>query len=155
GITTVGEFHYVHHGPGGRPYSDPNAMGHALQQAARDAGIRLTLLDTCYLECGLDAAGHLPLDEVQLRFSDKTVDSWASRADQIDTWHGTAIGAAVPSVRAAARDALGWVAAASVGRPLHVHLSEQPAENHSAQAYYGRTPTELLGESGALTPRTT
>ena len=85
GITTVGEFHYVHHAPGGLPHSDPNAMGHALQQAAQDAGIRLTLLDTCYLEGGLDASGHLPLDlELQLRFSDKTVEAWASRVADID-----------------------------------------------------------------------
>jgi cytosine/adenosine deaminase-related metal-dependent hydrolase len=65
------------------------------------------------------------------------------------------VGAAIQSVRAVARDDLGRAAAASADRPLHVHLSEQPAENRSAQAYYGRTPTELLGESGALTPRTT
>jgi len=155
GITTVGEFHYVHHAPGGQPYRDPNAMGHALQQAAADAGIRLTLLDTCYLEGGLGASGHLPLDELQLRFSDKTVDAWASRVGDIEGRPGTLTGAAIHSVRAVARDDLTRVAAASAGRPLHVHLSEQPAENHAAQAYYGRTPTALLGESGALTPRTT
>ena len=155
GITTVGEFHYVHHGPGGQPYDDQNAMGHALQQAARDAGIRLTLLDTCYLEGGLDPTGHLPLDELQLRFSDKTVDAWASRIRDIDAPPGTVTGAAVHSVRAVARDDLARVAAASAGRPLHVHLSEQPAENRAARAYYGRTPAELLDESGALTPRTT
>jgi formiminoglutamate deiminase len=155
GITTVGEFHYVHHGPGGQPYGDQNAMGHALQQAARDAGIRLTLLDTCYLEGGLDPTGHLPLDELQLRFSDKTVDAWASRIRDIDAPPGTVTGAAVHSVRAVARDDLARVAAASAGRPLHVHLSEQPAENRAARAYYGRTPAELLDESGALTPRTT
>ena len=160
GITTVGEFHYVHHGPGGQPYADPNAMGHALQQAARDAGLRLTLLDTCYLEGGLGETGHLPLDELQLRFSDKTVDAWASRVGEIDTpppdtGPGTVTGAAIHSVRAVARDDLAGVVAASAGRPLHVHLSEQPAENRAAQAFYGRTPTALLGMSGALTPRTT
>ena len=155
GITTVGEFHYVHHGPGGQPYTDPNAMGHALQQAARDAGIRLTLLDTCYLEGGLGAAGHLPLDELQLRFSDKTVDAWTSRVSEIDARPGTVAGAAIHSVRAVARDDIALVASASAGRPLHAHLSEQPAENEEAQAYYGRTPTGLLDESGALTPRTT
>jgi formiminoglutamate deiminase len=155
GITTVGEFHYVHHGPGGQPYSDQNAMGHALQQAARDAGIRLTLLDTCYLEGGLDGTGHLPLDELQLRFSDKTADAWAARVRDIDAPPGTVTGAAVHSVRAVARDDLARVAAASAGRPLHVHVSEQPAENRAARAHYARTPTELLDESGALTPRTT
>jgi Cytosine deaminase and related metal-dependent hydrolases len=49
GITCVGEFHYVHHQPDGTPYADPNAMGHALIQAAAEAGLRITLLDTCYL----------------------------------------------------------------------------------------------------------
>jgi formiminoglutamate deiminase len=155
GITTVGEFHYLHHAPGGQPYRDPNAMGHALQQAAADAGIRLTLLDTCYLEGGLDASGHLPLDELQLRFSDKTVEAWASRVAAIDARPGTVTGAAVHSVRAVALGDLTRAVAASTGRPLHAHLSEQPAENRAAQAYYGRTPTALLGESGALTPRTT
>jgi hypothetical protein len=53
GITNVGEFHYVHHGPGGAPYADPNAMGHALIEAARAAGIRITLLDACYLAGGI------------------------------------------------------------------------------------------------------
>jgi formiminoglutamate deiminase len=155
GITTVGEFHYLHHAPGGQPYSDPNAMGHVLQQAAADAGIRLTLLDTCYLEGGLDASGHLPLDELQLRFSDKTVEAWASRVAAIDARPGTVTGVAVHSVRAVALGDLTRAVAASEGRPLHVHLSEQPAENRAAQAYYGRTPTALLGESGALTPHTT
>ena len=58
GITCVGEFHYLHHGPDGTPYDDPNAMGHALYEAAADAGIRLTLLDTCYLKGGLTPEGH-------------------------------------------------------------------------------------------------
>ncbi|MDT4940797.1 MAG: hypothetical protein QOJ34_886, partial [Pseudonocardiales bacterium] len=77
GVTAVGEFHYVHHAPGGRPYADPNAMGEALRAAAADAGIRLTLLDTCYLAGGLDASGHLPLEARQRRFSDGTAAAWA------------------------------------------------------------------------------
>ena len=52
GITCVGEFHYLHHQPDGTPYDDPNAMGHALLEAARAAGLRITLLDTCYLTAG-------------------------------------------------------------------------------------------------------
>src|SRR4051812_9555632 len=79
GITCVGEFHYLHHPPGGGRYGDPNAMAAALVQAAGDAGIRLTLLDTCYLAGGLDGNGHLPLDAVQARFSDGDADAWAAR----------------------------------------------------------------------------
>src|SRR6185437_4469745 len=73
GVTGVGEFHYLHHQPGGRPYVDPNAMAEALRTAARDAGVRLTLLDACYLAGGLDDTGHRPLDEVQRRFGDAGV----------------------------------------------------------------------------------
>ena len=56
GITSVGEFHYVHHDVGGTPYADPNAMGQAVIDGAAGAGVRLTLLDTCYLSSGPDGA---------------------------------------------------------------------------------------------------
>ena len=75
GITSVGEFHYLHHAPGGKPYADPNAMGEALVAAARDAGLRITLLDTCYLTGGIDQ----PLGDVQQRFSDGSAETWAGR----------------------------------------------------------------------------
>lgn len=146
GVTAVGEFHYVHHAPGGRPYADPYAMDHALRRAAAEAGIRLTLLDTCYLTGGIDA----PLTEPQLRFSDGDVEAWAARAA-----HGPADGVAVHSVRAVPRAALGTVAKVAAGRPLHVHLSEQPAENEACRAAYGLTPTALLAEEGVLGPATT
>ncbi|MCT2586300.1 formimidoylglutamate deiminase [Actinophytocola gossypii] len=150
GVTCVGEFHYVHHPQQGR-YSDPNAMGEALRQAAADVGIRITLLDTCYLAGGIDT----PLAPEQARFSDGSVDAWAARiADQRDTAHART-GAAIHSVRAVPRGDLPAVAAASGDRPLHVHLSEQPAENEACQRAYGLSPTELLHEAGALTPRTT
>lgn len=154
GVTSVGEFHYVHHGAGGRPYDDPNAMAEALRQAAREAGVRLTLLDTCYLAGGLGADGHRPLDDVQLRFADRDVDAWAGRVRDLRPDDGFRVGAAIHSVRAVPRDALASVAAAAAGRPLHVHLSEQPAENEASLAYYGRTPSELLADAGVLGPAT-
>ena len=146
GVTAVGEFHYLHHAPGGRPYADPYAMDHALRQAAADAGIRLTLLDTCYLAGGFDR----PVDEVQRRYSDGDVDAWAARVA-----HGPADGVAVHSVRAVPRAALATVAKVAAGRPLHVHLSEQPAENTACLAAYGLTPTLLLAVEGVLGPATT
>ena len=155
GVTTVGEFHYLHHGPDGQPYADPNAMGEALRAAARDAGVRLTLLDTCYLAGGLDAAGHAPLDAVQLRFSDGDADAWADRVGALRPDANTRIGAAIHSVRAVPRDAIPTVVKAADGRPLHVHLSEQPAENVACEVAYGMSPTELLARAGALGPLTT
>jgi formiminoglutamate deiminase len=152
GVTTVGEFHYLHHEPGGRPYADPNATGHALAAAAAEAGIRLTLLDACYLSADVDGR---PGTGVQRRFSDGTVDAWAGRVAALRDGPGLRIGVAAHSVRAVPRAALRTVAEVAAGRPLHVHLSEQPAENAACLAAHGLTPTALLAAEGLLGPATT
>lgn len=158
GITTVGEFHYLHHGPGGTPYSDPNAMGEALIQAAADAGIRITLLDTAYVASGLltESRGEPP-NRHQMRFSDGTTAQWAERASALKDREHARIGAAIHSVRAVPARQLGTVAdwASAREAPLHVHLSEQTAENDACRAVHGRTPTQLLSDHGVLGARTT
>jgi formiminoglutamate deiminase len=146
GYTSVGEFHYLHHAPGGTPYADPNAMGEALRQAAADAGIRLTLLDTCYLAGGI---GVEP-DEVQRRFSDSSASAWAERVALLKEDDLFRVGAAIHSVRAVPADQLSLVDSARV---VHIHLSEQRAENEQCLAAYGCTPAELLHSRGALTER--
>ena len=155
GVTTVGEFHYLHHGPGGVPYADPNAMGRALAVAAAEAGVRLTLLDTCYLAGGLTAAGHTPLAGVQRRFGDGSAGAWAERVSALRPDPGLRIGAAIHSVRAVPAADLPVVAGNRPPGPLHVHLSEQPAENEACLAVHGRTPTALLEDAGVLGPDTT
>ncbi|MBA2696674.1 MAG: formimidoylglutamate deiminase [Actinobacteria bacterium] len=155
GVTSVGEFHYVHHAPRGAPYADPNAMGQALVQAAGDAGVRLTLLDTCYLAGGLEARGHTALDEVQMRFADHSAAAWAERMTTLDSHDRLRVGAAVHSVRAVPADQLQHVVTAAQGRPLHVHVSEQQLENETCQAFYGCTPTALLAAHGVLGTETT
>lgn len=152
GTTVVGEFHYVHHGRGGRRYADPNAMGAALVAAAADAGVRLTLLDTCYLSGGLRGDGHLPPDPSQQRFCDGSVDAWLERMSVRPSAPHVRLGAAVHSVRAVPRDDLKAVAGHVEGQPLHVHLSQQPAENIACEVFYGRTPTQLLDDTGVLRP---
>ncbi|WP_425589378.1 formimidoylglutamate deiminase [Streptomyces siamensis] len=153
GVTAVGEFHYVHHAPDGTPYADPNAMGEALIEAAREAGIRITLLDTAYLSSGFGQ----PPNAHQRRFSDGTADAWAQRASLLKDREHARIGAAVHSVRAVPADQLPTVARWAEGRraPLHVHLSEQTAENEACRAAHGCTPTQLLSDHGVLGPRTT
>lgn len=165
GWTSVAEFHYVHHHPDGTPYQDPNAFGAALTRAARTVGIRLTLLDTLYLT----SAPGKPLLPEQRRFGDGSAQRW------LDRWHDLraacgpetqqnpamagicpiTVGAAIHSVRAALPDDIAHVAAKlPLEVPLHVHLSEQPAENEQSLAAYGRTPTQVLADAGALSPRT-
>jgi cytosine/adenosine deaminase-related metal-dependent hydrolase len=150
GITVVGEYHDLHHGPGGSRYSDPNAMGAALARAAHEVGIRLTLLDTLYLQGGLTSEGHLPLDGVQQRFSDGSVEAWAARTARIEQTELLRRGAAIHSIRAVSREDAAYAAQLVRDRPLHMYVSEQPAENLACQMYYGTTPTELLADIGVL-----
>ncbi len=157
GISSVGEFHYLHHSPDGTPYRDPNAMGDALAAAAADAGLRITVLDTLYQHGGLGPEGHRPVEGVQRRYSDGSIDAWIERLDRHRTADHVRPGAAVHSVRAV--DQIGLTAAAEWSRqhdaPLHAHVSEQPAENEACLAYHGVTPTSLLDSAGLLTPRFT
>ncbi len=184
GIGVVGEFHYVHHRRGGGAYEDPNAMGLAVAAAARDAGIRLTLLDTLYLHGGLDPAadrGYQPLRPEQARFSDGTAEQWAERAGDLAaavsdpaTRAGTAsdqpgttstttagptvrVGAAVHSVRAVDPPSIKVAVdwARERGAPLHFHASEQPAENEQCLAVHGRTPTLVIAEANGLSADST
>jgi formiminoglutamate deiminase len=155
GVTAVGEFHYLHHGA--RPSADPNAMGHALAAAAAEAGVRLTLIDTCYLTADVDGR---PVTGVQRRFSDGSVAAWAERVTALRDGSGLRVGVAAHSVRAVPRAALRTVAEVAAGRaggeaPLHVHLSEQPAENAACLAAHGLTPTGLLAAEGLLGSATT
>ena len=151
GITTVGEFHYVHHDRGGAHYSDPNEIGRGLIVAAREAGVRITLIDACYLHGGI---GTEP-EGVQRRFADADADAWAERVSRLADAADVRIGAAIHSVRAVDPASAATVAqwAADGGRPLHAHLSEQPAENDDCLEAYGATPAAVLAEAGALGPR--
>ena len=135
GITCVGEFDYVHH-------SD------ALIAAARETGIRLTLLDACYLAGGFGE----PPGGAQARFSDGDAERWAQRVSAIV---GAKVGAAIHSVRAVPEDQLDTVVRFAAGRPLHFHVSEQRAENEACLAAHGVTPVQLLAEHGALGPDST
>lgn len=153
GITSVGEFFYVHHRGDGAPYADPNEMGLAVIRAATDAGMRITLLDTCYLQAGVDGA---PPEGAQVRYSDGSAEAWMTRVDALRT--ATAgetlvrVGAAIHSVRAVPRDAMRPIAEFCAARamPLHAHVSEQPAENADCAAVFGLTPVEVLDSEGVL-----
>ena len=155
GVTTVGEFHYVHHQADGTSYDEANAMGLALIEAARQVGIRVALLDSCYLTAGIGR----PVDGVQRRFSDGTGRGWQDRADELTTEDGgdVVVGAAIHSVPTVPLDDMRMVAdwADRFEVPLHVHLPERVAENEECLDAYGRTPTEVLAEAGALGDRTT
>ena len=156
GITCVGEFHYLHHDRGG-PYASANVMGEALVAAGSAAGIRITLIDACYLQGGPGQG----LEGPQLRFGDTDAESWALRVERLAavlgaTPHARA-GTAIHSVRAVPAAQLSAVVAWARANeaPLHVHLSEQRAENEASAAAYGCSPAQLLHDHDVLGPRTT
>ena len=174
GYSAVGEFHYLHHQNDGTPYgakgsdpeapdTEPHAMELALGRAALAAGIRLVLLDTCYLQGGLAADGTvLELDATQRRFSDGSAEAWLQRHGRLatalkdlDAGAGLlTMGAAIHSVRALAPADLEYISSRlDPALPLHVHLSEQPAENQACLSAYGLTPTGLLEQAGLLGAR--
>ncbi|WP_447644612.1 formimidoylglutamate deiminase [Nocardioides zeae] len=164
GITGVGEFHYVHHRPDGSPYAaadgGPHAMALAVLEAAAEVGMRVTLLDTCYLAAGFGR----PPEGVQRRFSDGSADAWRRRHADLRAvvagrgdLGGARVGTALHSVRAVPPAALEELAGAGIGggaEPLHVHLSEQVAENEECRGATGLTPTALLARHGMLGPMT-
>jgi formiminoglutamate deiminase len=160
GVATVGEFHYVHHQPDGRPYQDPNAMGTALLTAATEAGVRMTLLDTLYLHGGIADGHYAPPSGPQIRYSDGSADSWAERlgllVGNVDD-HTQRLGAAIHSVRAVDPLSMATIVewADATGAPVHAHVSEQPAENEQCLALHGMTPTELFARAGLIDERFT
>lgn len=143
GITAVGEFHYLHR------YG--NDLGEALIEAAAAEGIRITLLDACYLRGGLDGRA---LEGVQRSFSDGDAERWIVRVEELREGSGVRIGAAIHSVRAVDPASMRTVAAWARRRktPLHIHLAEQPAEVDECIAVEGCTPAELLEREGILGP---
>jgi formiminoglutamate deiminase len=150
GVTTVGEFHYLHHRRGGALYTDPDAMTSALVTAAAAAGIRISIIDACYLTGGFGRR----LVGAQTRFGDGSVERWAQRVERFTPNERVRLCAGVHSVRALAPADIEFVAAFARKQslPLHFHLSEQPDENEQCFAAYGLRPTELLEECGALGP---
>jgi formimidoylglutamate deiminase len=157
GITSVGEFHYVHHQPDGAPYEVPSAMADAVIEAAREAGLRITLLRVAYHE----AAPGKPAEGTQRRFASPSLDAYLTDTlDLAARWRGVdgvQIGVAPHSIRAVPRTWLGPIAqlAAEQGWPLHIHACEQRQEIAQSIAAYGCTPIELLADAGALGPHTT
>jgi len=153
GITHVGEFHYVHHQQNGKQYGDPNEMGKVIIEAAHRAGIRLTLLDVAYLHGGLNGE---KLGDEQKRFCDLTIDQWLKRVQELGTGNEMySIGLAPHSVRAVHQAELAQIAKFRNDRVVHIHVSEQPAENSACIKATGRTPTRLLSDANLLGSFTT
>jgi formimidoylglutamate deiminase len=154
GTTTVGEFHYLHNAPDGRPYDDPNLLSKQVIAAARSVGMRIVLLRSAYLRSGYE----LPGDPGQIRFFESAeafVENMNSLMRECSIPSSEVrFGVAPHSIRAVPLAELREIAAWSRdnGLPLHMHVAEQVAENAACMREYGATPVALLYQEKLLGP---
>jgi formimidoylglutamate deiminase len=154
GYTSVCEFHYLHHQADGRPYADPTAMSQALIDAAREAGIRLTLLPVLYMRGGFDGRA---LSERQRRFG-HDVDSFLALVSTLRKSEDALlrVGIALHSLRAVPAEAMrDLVAAAPADTPIHIHISEQVAEVEECLQFRGARPVQWLLANASVNRRWT
>lgn len=172
GITSVGEFHYLHHAPDGTPYAEANELSKHVIRAARDVGLRIALLRVAYARSGFqtptnerqtrfierDAQRFLQnVDQLRSDFNDNSNSNNAKAPDSLESVPHAWIGVAPHSVRAVPLAYLREVGAyaARHALPVHMHVAEQPAEVASCLAEHGRTPVALLEDEGLLNERFT
>lgn len=155
GITVVGEFHYLHRDPGGQPYADPNLLSRQVIAAAQSVGLRICLLRTAYFRAGF---GRQP-DDGQRRFYESPKTYMNNLEALVAAYAGqrtVSVGAAPHSIRAVPAQEMQRIAEAARGRmPLHLHISEQPAENDACISEYGAPPVSLLADRGVIAGNTT
>lgn len=157
GVTAVGEFHYLHHAPGGAPYENRLEMAEAGIRAAQEAGIRITLIRTAYLRAGYGKT----LEPAQQRFTDPSAEMALSDVDALAARYArtprVGITLAAHSVRAVPLDQIVTLAAYARqhGLPFHMHVAEQRREIEACMAEYGKRPVEVLAGSGVLDKRFT
>lgn len=174
GITSVGEFHYLHRTPEGSEYDDPNLLSKQVVRAARDVGIRIALLRVAYERSGFLA----PEDGRQKRFIEPDPETYLRNTESLmrdiardqatedhprvvagDDGHlpRAWVGVAPHSVRAVTVEYLraANAFASTHALPLHMHVAEQPAEVAACLEETGRTPVALLADEGVVGPRFT
>lgn len=156
GVTTVGEFHYVHHQPDGSEYSDPNELAHAVIRAAKSVGIGIVLLDVAYERGGFSK----PAQQSQRRFT-STIDRYLERVEALRSDYNehdhVAVGCAPHSLRAVGAESMNEIStfADQTDSVLHIHVSEQVGEVESCISTHGTTPVAWMAERGWLSDTTT
>ena len=141
GVTSVGEFHYVHHSDAGLDF----ALDEAVLCAADEAGIRIVLLHACYLTGGFGA----PLSGAQRRFDGGSQAIWWEAFDRATAACRSprqSTGVVIHSLRAVSIDDAAEICqeARQRGLVIHLHLEEQPAEIEACIAAHGCRPMELV-----------
>jgi formimidoylglutamate deiminase len=162
GITAVGEFHYLHHGPDGTPYDDANLLAKQVVRAAQDVGLRIALLRVAYARSGYETEPN----PQQLRFIERDPETYLRNFEQLSkdldqttdrAFPSAWVGVAPHSVRAVPLEYLRHIVQFAEERklPVHMHVAEQQAEVSACIQEYGRSPVALLATEGLLSERFT
>jgi formimidoylglutamate deiminase len=154
GFSAVGEFHYLHHQPDGKRYSNLAETSERICAAASEAGIGLTLLPVLYQRGGCDDR---QLSDQQRRFGNglaqyqQLVEQAAAKVSLVND--DSMIGVAPHSLRAVSPEAMQSIDRLIAGGPIHIHIAEQTAENEEVRAAMGQTPVQWLLEHCAVNER--
>ena len=152
GITSVGEFHYLHHAPDGQSYEDPNLLAKEVVRAAQDVGLRIALLRVAYARSGFETQPN----PKQQRFIEVDPEVYLKHLVSLISDLGSSetvwVGLAPHSVRAVPLNYLRTIITFGNNRslPIHMHVAEQPAEVSACIAEHGRSPVALLATEGLL-----
>lgn len=152
GVTAVGEFHYIHHAPDGNPYANRIELAEQVIEAAREVGIRITLIRTAYLRAGYQGE----LEPAQKRFVDPDLEPILADVETLQSRYTNnptvRIALAAHSIRAVPRPQIIALSdyASNHNLPFHMHIAEQPAELEASFREYGQPPVRWLAEAGVL-----
>jgi len=148
GYTSVAEFHYLHHAPGGRAYDDPATISLRLLEAAERAGIGLTLLPTLYTSGGFGGAPPTPGQHRFLLGPEPLLELISRLGPRVRPHPRFRLGAAIHSLRAATLDEIGatveGLEAIEPEAPIHIHAGEQEREVEACLAWSGARPVAWI-----------
>ncbi len=152
GYASVGEFHYVHHQPGGTPYAQLSELSQRIFAAADQTGIGLTHLPVLYTYGGVRQEG---LAGGQLRFGNDVDRFLRLVADcRAALPHADSrVGIAPHSLRATSPDDLRQVLGQTPQGPVHIHIAEQEQEVADVEATLGQRPVAWLLDNADVDTR--
>jgi formimidoylglutamate deiminase len=154
GITSVGEFHYLHRSSDGKSYDDPNLLASQVIKAAQDVGIRICLLSVAYARAGYNLSD----ESRQIRFIEKDKDRFFEQFELLRSVYArepqVSFGIAPHSIRAVPEDYLSTLSefCKRESLPFHMHLAEQPKDVESCREEHGLSPVRYLNSLGILSP---
>ncbi len=154
GYGQVVEFNYLHHTPEGKPYSDPAEMNRRLLQAAKSAGLGITLAPVLYSYGGF---GEQPCNPAQQRFRHSTDDYLQllnTLSGQLTSAPSTqSLAVCFHSIRAVTAEQISQVLSAQQAKlPVHIHIAEQQKEVRDCLEHYGQRPVEWLFSNAEVSP---